>query len=562
MSKEIRAVTLYRASTKQQVGDNDDIPTQRKIVLDFVRKNNFKLIKEFTEGGVSGFKNTASERDKIQDIIEMAKNKEFDVLVIYHSNRLGRLADDTPLVVKQLNEYGVTVFSTVEGEISYKSHIDKFMTYFKYWTNEQDSITKSEVISDYHIAMVEEGRFRGGNFIPYGYKLVDNGNKNFKGRHILDFVIDEEEAKIVKLIFDLSIDKGYGHNRIAKYLNDLGIKTKTGKLWRNSTVHTILHNPIYKGQFRMKSKVRNKEVLSVTREDLIIIPPERWDLQQIISKSRSPKAKTTYEFVDKRYKPNYGKLLLNGLAVCGYCGEPLTTLTTYKRWTTKDGVNHKVAYHRYRCSSYYRGIQCEGQSTYGKTRLEPIVIQEVKSFILKLQKRQLNKIFFENIKKSIKAKESEKDKIQKDINTLNKQLDALKEEVVKSLTGESKFSGDILNELIEKKQNEIVKTQNSLTNIIKEIKQLEIEMKDMENFNDEIINWNEKFDNLDIEEQRRLLLDVLDKIVVYKDRIELKFDIRYEKFIENSSLRCEDTNSVRARLLDLHVIKEDKVVPI
>lgn len=562
MSKEVRAVTLYRASTKQQVGDNNDIPTQRKIVLDFIKKNNFKLVKEFTEGGVSGFKNTASERDKIQDIIEMAKNKEFDVLVIYHSNRLGRLADDTPLVVKQLNEYGVTVVSTVEGEISYKSHIDKFMTYFKYWTNEQDSITKSEVISDYHIAMVEEGRFRGGNFIPYGYKLVDNGNKNFKGRHILDFVIDEEEAKIVKLIFDLSIDKGYGHSRIAKYLNDLGVKTKTGKLWRNSTIYTILHNPIYKGQFRMKSKVRNKEVLSVTREDLIIIPPEKWDLEQLIAKNRSPKSKEKYEFVDKRSRTNYGKLLLNGIAFCGYCGEPLTTLTTYKKWVTKDGVNHKTAYHRYRCSSYYKGISCDGQSTYGRTRLEPVVIKEVKRFILDLQGRQLNEIFFENIKKSIKDKESQKEKIQKDISVFNKQLEALKEEVVKALIGESKFSEDILNELIEKKQEEINKAEKTLKNIQIEIKELENEMNNMKNFSEEIINWNDKFDNLDIEDQRRLLSEVLDKVVVYKDRIELNFDIRYEKFIENSSLTCENTNSVRARLVDLQVIKEDKVVPI
>lgn len=87
-------------------------------------------------------------------------------------------------------------------------------------------------------------------------------------------------------------------------------------------------------------------------------------------------------------------------------------------------------------------------------------------------------------------------------------------------------------------------------------------MNNMKNFSEEIINWNDKFDNLDLEDQRRLLSEVLDKVVVYRDRIELNFDIRYEKFIENSSLTCENTNSVRARLVDLQLIKENRIASI
>lgn len=83
----------------------------------------------------------------------MAKNKEFDILVIYHSNRLGRLHNDTPLVIKQLNEDNVKVISVIEGE---------------------------------------EGRYRGGAMLPLGYQLQDGGNRNYKGR--------ENNEKILQLM--------------------------------------------------------------------------------------------------------------------------------------------------------------------------------------------------------------------------------------------------------------------------------------------------------------------------------------------------------------------------
>lgn len=74
-----------------------------------------------------GFKISANDRDVIQDIKKMADCREFDILVIYMSDNLGRIADETPLIVSYLNQRGITVFSYTEGEISAKDHTSKLI---------------------------------------------------------------------------------------------------------------------------------------------------------------------------------------------------------------------------------------------------------------------------------------------------------------------------------------------------------------------------------------------------------------------------------------------------
>jgi site-specific DNA recombinase len=232
--ENIRVVALYRASTKSQTDkeNNNDIPTQRKIVQNFIFSKGWNIVREFTEGGISGYKIHTKDRDALNDIKQMAENNEFDILVVYMSDRIGRIADETPLVISHLNQHNVKIFSCSEGEISSHSHNDKLMTYLRFWQNEGESIKTSKRVSDYLIEAVEEGRFKGGNCIPLGYMLVDNGTKNFKGRFIKDFVINPEEVELVKLIYHLSSKLNYGQRRIAIYLNEHGYKTRGNQPWK------------------------------------------------------------------------------------------------------------------------------------------------------------------------------------------------------------------------------------------------------------------------------------------------------------------------------------------
>ena len=77
-------------------------------------------------------------------------------------------------------------------------------------------------------------------------------------------VIDEEQAKIVKTIFDM-YTKGNGANKIASHINALGIKTNTGGIWRDKAIRDILKNKIYCGYVTW-SKVSRKGCKQVKRD--------------------------------------------------------------------------------------------------------------------------------------------------------------------------------------------------------------------------------------------------------------------------------------------------------
>ena len=96
-----RVYCLYRVSTAQQVDVvKDDIPMQRIACHDFAARMGWTILVEKEEKGISGFKVSAEKRDAIQELKEAALNKEFDVLLVFMFDRLGRIENETPFVLE------------------------------------------------------------------------------------------------------------------------------------------------------------------------------------------------------------------------------------------------------------------------------------------------------------------------------------------------------------------------------------------------------------------------------------------------------------------------------
>lgn len=550
MEKGLRAVALYRASTKQQTDRiNDDIPAQRSIVTDFINNNEWLLITEFTEGGVSGFKTPINERDALVKIKEMAVKGEFDVLVTYMSDRIGRIANETPLVIDFLNTHGVRVWSVTDGEIKADTHIDKLMTFLKFWQNEGESVKLSQRISDYHKQAVQSGKFRGGSYIPFGYKLVNKGSKNFKGRNILDLEIEPNHAEIVKLIFDLSVSKNYGQQRIAKHLNELGIKNGKGMGWGSSAIQYILNNPMYKGIMHMHSSQDNEIIYSPVQEHLIIIPEDIWNQNQAMQRQRkyAKEKKADYVVVDERAKVNntHGKMLLSGLAFCGHCGEKLTTQTIYKRWTTKDGVKHKEPTYRYRCASFYKSgsKQCDGQSTYAMKKTDTKVLAGVKDFLINAEQHNHDEQIINGYKEEIELLTKVSNDTLKTITKFEFDLKNLKDEVVKSLTGESTYTQALLNELIQTTTLKIEDTYSKLKLQQEQIKSIELEYVRFISVANDMEYYNEKFDKMDIDELKEMLLKYVERVAVFRDKIIIDFRINVQ-LKSGDSIGCHNNQLV------------------
>lgn len=113
-----RVVCLYRVSSVGQV-DKDDIPMQKQYCREFCKRNpNWEIIREFSEKGVSGFKVSAKDRDAIQEIQKMALQGEFEILLVFMFDRLGRKDDETPFVVEWFVKQNIEVWSAMEGHFT------------------------------------------------------------------------------------------------------------------------------------------------------------------------------------------------------------------------------------------------------------------------------------------------------------------------------------------------------------------------------------------------------------------------------------------------------------
>jgi len=547
----LRGVSLLRASTVKQTtgGDEKDIPAQREIVNDFFDKNGIIKVKEFVEGGVSGFKTKISDRDALNEIKAMADRKEFDILVVYHSDRIGRISDESPLVISYLNGKNVRVYSVREGEIATASQMDKLVNFIRFWSNENESVKIRNRSADYHIGLVKNGRYRGGGdkMVPCGYRLVNKGTKNAKGKDVLDLEIDPETAPIVRLAYSLSVNCNIGSARIATYLNENGYKekSKNGEGWSASTVLYILNNPIYKGVYRIYSNVREKEIVcDRILEHLIIIPEEIWEKNQETIKNRTTKSKPRKGITKSR-------VLLSGLVYCGHCGSKMNIWANHKYYEKKDGTRTKYVKDSYKCPAINtRGIKkCDGQTTYSTIKIDGIVETETKSFIREISKKRLTEDFKEKLTKTVKnlerAKKSKSDKLLE----LQQDILEMKKEIPKALRGKSEFKPREIRETIDLSEKEIEELSRELSDINDKIIQSKYSIKEYKALDTNLKMWEDNYEKGDIITKKALIASVVDKVIVSRDNVEIKYKVTIDTFIHNSvkdCCGCDNTQSASA----------------
>lgn len=248
-----RVLCLYRVSTDKQLYFTDknraDIPMQRIRCRSFAESMGWNIVCELQEEGVSGHKVRAENRDRIQLIKEYTKQKKFDILLVFMFDRIGRIADETPFVVEWLIENGIRVWSAEEGEQRIETHTDKLTNYIRYWQADGESEKTSIRTSNSMAILTEQGCFTGG-LCPYGYELVKSGRTNKKKQEVHDLAICDAEAYVVRLMFRLAREEGYGAQRIANHLHANGIKNRSGKNWHPASIQGILKNPMYTGILR------------------------------------------------------------------------------------------------------------------------------------------------------------------------------------------------------------------------------------------------------------------------------------------------------------------------
>jgi DNA invertase Pin-like site-specific DNA recombinase len=280
MDNTKRVYCLYRVSTVGQVEKND-IPMQKQYCREFAEaQKNWHIEKELYEKGVSGFKKSAKERDAIQEIQGAAVDGLFDILLVFMFDRLGRRDDETPFIVEWFVKNGIEVWSAMEGQQRFDTHVDKLMNYIRYWQASGESIKTSMRVKTRLEQLTESGCFTGGT-VPYGYRLENCGRMNKRNREVRDLVIDEDAAAIIRLIFHKYVYEGYGAQRLCKYLAEKNICKEDGRNFPNTTINRIIKNELYTGV------IHNGEAKSSLIPELQIIDRETYEQAKRIMQGRT-----------------------------------------------------------------------------------------------------------------------------------------------------------------------------------------------------------------------------------------------------------------------------------
>ncbi|RNB59348.1 hypothetical protein EDM57_04190 [Brevibacillus gelatini] len=526
-----RVWALYRVSTEKQAIE-DDIPMQRNAVRKFVQKRpDWELLEELSELGVSGFKKSVQERDKLQVIKKAAEEGKFDILIVWKDDRLGRNKFEIPFMLEFLKKQGVEVWSVEDGILNNnEKHEDSLLSFLRFWVAEGESKKTSIRVSEALKQMNEQGRWTGGN-IPFGYEMFDTGIKHPKyDKTIKDLMISENESKIVKLIFYLVVEKGYGADRITNFLNENSFLSKDGKKWRSNAVRRILRNPIYIGRQRYNTADKDGIKLKPFREDLVIIPEDIFNKTQKILDVRNKKIKINEPINVPSTSAN---LLLSGLARCGYCGSKLYADSSTKTRTRLDGTKASYTYWRYVCRESLHHRETHPKSYFGAKKFD----YRTESEIIKLLNIISNSDEFNNLVTDVfdsiyEQKQFQIKNLEKEKQNLNLQLEAIKNLIVKIALGESKLTEDYVMEQIRLKESEIDNCQKLIDQYKAELGKADERKKEIDKLKKAMEEWEDKYRRGDHDTKKMMLANAVNRVYFFDKKIDVKLRTEFDEILQ------------------------------
>lgn len=336
-----RKVAAYaRVST-----DSDEQFTSYEAQIDYYTqyikaRDDWEFVQVYTDEGITG--TSTKHREGFKQMVADALEGKIDLIVTKSVSRFARNTVDSLTTIRQLKDKGVECFFEKENIWTFDGKGELLITIMSSLAQEE-----SRSISE-NCTWVQRKRMADGRVsVPFdhflGYERGENG----------ELVINEEQAKTVRLIYDLFL-QGLTPHTIANRLTAMGILTPRRKAkWNQGTVRSILTNEKYKGDalmqkcytadFLTKKQVPNNGVLPqyyVEGDHEAIIPPETFELVQQEMLRRNNR--------DNRYS---GVDIFASRIVCGECGSYYGA----KVWHSNSKYRRII----YRCNhKYHDGKTC------------------------------------------------------------------------------------------------------------------------------------------------------------------------------------------------------------
>lgn len=302
------AAAYIRVSTDDQVEYSPD--AQLVEIRKYAAAHGYVLPNEFIflDEGISG-KHT-EKRPEFNRMIGTAKQKPrpFDAILLWKFSRFARNREDSIVYKSMLRrELGIDVISISEPLAD-----DKMSIIMEAMIEAMDEYYSLNLAEEVKRGMTEKARRGGLQSTPsFGYRAEGNV-----------LVPVPEEAALVRSIFDRFI-AGEGLFPIAKWLNDMGVKTHRGNRFENRTIEYILRNPVYIGKMRWNPTGRtrrdfsNENIILADAQHQPLISQETWDAAQ----RRMAAVKAQWKYHGRPVTEH--KRWMSGLIRCADCGSTL-----------------------------------------------------------------------------------------------------------------------------------------------------------------------------------------------------------------------------------------------
>lgn len=554
---------LLRVSSNQQLEADGDLSVQRELVKDYVKEHNDWELdsKEYFEGSNSGYKNSVADRNVLQEALQDAKAREYDILVAYKDDRIGRRMWEIGAYVMTLKNAGVDIYTVKDGCISPESNdmMGQMMLALRYGNAQKQSADTGMRVKDTAQKLVQQGKFMGGK-APFGYRLELSGNISKHGRALHHLVIVPEEAEIVRYIYDLSLTKEYGSTKIAKVLNKHKIYKNhaPNDVWKSGTITSILTNPIYAGHTAYKRRERingqyhrldSEEWITSfePNENITIIDGDTWNKTQEKRKRRGDKYIKTLEHKNVNViRKNDGMLALIDVLYCGYCGSKMTNGSKYNYWTIKDtGEKRASKIAVYKCQTAWQGVLHDKTKQIRADIIEPIVFESIAKYIGKLQENE--DVFHEienNQNQEKKRKQAELKKEQQSLENIQKKIKIMESKIPDAMTGDYPLSLEELVSIIKNHKEQAQQQQEVITEKELELKNTSVSLNEWEDIRNKIPTWQDVFLNADVATKRVLVNKLVERIDVKKTEVVIRFKINLNDFIPQPRI-CGDSPTIR-----------------
>lgn len=539
---------LLRVSSNQQLEADGDLSIQRKLVKEYITSHsNWTLdTKEYFEGSKSGYKNSVTERDVLQQALQDAIKKEYDVLVVYKDDRIGRRMWEIGAYVMQLKSYNVDIYTVKDGCISPDTDdiMGQMMLALRYGNAQKSSSDTGMRVKDTAQKLVQQGKFMGGK-APYGYELVLSGEISKHGRALKKLKVVKEKAYIVKYIYELAYTKDYGFQKIAKILNldEYYSKYAPNDYWKAGTIRSILTNPVYTGYVAYKRRERvggkyykiNDEdwIKSETKNESIAIIDE--DFWNEVQRKRKLRSKAYIKKINSEeynlIKKNDGILPLIDVAYCGYCGVKLTNGNSYSYWKIKEtGEKRASKKANYKCQNTWKGVLHKDNvkvQLFPAEKIESIVFSEICKYLDGLLKNinlsediiKIENTEYEKLNNLLSSYKDELSKTQKGISVME-------EHIPDAMTGEYVLSLEQLASAIQKHKNKQNEIKEKINHIKEQLDTIEKSRNNIDALKNDIPQWKDIFMSADKESKRVLVNKIVDKIFVKKEEIHIIYKIK------------------------------------